>query len=175
MAGLVLLARPVTMLLFEHGSFDAAGPANDRHGEDVRLRGVGRPRILIVHRGFYAVGDRRSPLAMSFVGMAVNLSLNVILMWPLAGSGLALATAVSSALQFGLVIWLFQYRVGRLDWLDLRRCAVKTCACSAAMSIACGLVADWFPAGSSWNQRLLSVFVPMAASLAVYFGAARSR
>ena len=173
-AGLVLLARPLTILLFEHGSFDA-GAVRQTTGM-VRMFGCAvwaYCGILIVHRGFYAVGDRRSPLVLSFVGMVVNLSLNVILMWPLGGPGLALATAVSSALQFGLVVWLFQQRVGRLDWRDLRRSTLQTCAAAAAMSIICALVAERFPPGPSWSQRLTSVFVPMAASLAVYFGIAR--
>lgn len=173
-AGLVLLARPVTILLFEHGSFDA-GAVNQTTGM-VRMFGCAvwaYCGILIVHRGFYAVGDRRSPLVLSFVGMVVNLSLNVTLMWPLGGPGLALATAVSSALQFGLVAWLFQQRVGRLDWRDLRRSTLQTCAAAVAMSIVCALVAERFPPGPSWSHRLMSVFVPMAASLAVYFGIAR--
>ena len=174
-AGLVLLARPVTILLFEHGSFDAS--AVRQTAGMVGMFGCAvwaYCGILIVHRGFYAVGDRRSPLAMSFVGMVINLSLDLILMWPLGGPGLALATAVSSAVQFGLVMWLFQQRVGRLDWRDLRRSALQTCIAAAAMSIVCALVAACFPAGTAWHQRLASVFVPMVAALGVYFGLARA-
>jgi putative peptidoglycan lipid II flippase len=126
-----------------------------------------------VHRGFYAVGDRRSPLVMSFVAMVVNLSLDLIPMWPLGGPGLALATAISSALQFGFVAWLFQERVGRLDWRDLWRSTLQTCAATLAMSITCVLVAQQFPTGHSWGQRIASVFAPIAAALAVYFGLAR--
>lgn len=127
------------MLLFEHGSFDA-----DAVRQTAGMVGMfgcavwAYCGILIVHRGFYAVGDRRSPLVMSFFAMIVNLSLDLILMWPLGGPGLALATAISSALQFALVAWLFQERVGRLDWRDLgaRRCRrvlppwpCRSCAC----------------------------------------------
>jgi putative peptidoglycan lipid II flippase len=173
-AGLVLLARPVTMLLFEHGSFDTE--AVRQTTGMVRMFGCAvwaYCGILIVHRGFYAVGDRRCPLVMSFVAMVVNLSLDLILMWPLGGPGLALATAVSSALQFGLVAWLFQARVGRLNWRDLWRSTLQTCVATLAMSIACVLVAQYFPAGHTWGSRIASVFAPIAAALAVYFGLAR--
>jgi putative peptidoglycan lipid II flippase len=162
------------MLLFEHGSFNAV--AVRQTTGMVGMFGCAvwaYCGILIVHRGFYAVGDRRSPLVLSFVAMIVNLSLDLILMWPLGGPGLALATAVSSALQFGMVAWLFQERVGRIDWRDLRRSALQTCAATAAMSLACVVIAAWIPPGDSWSQRLASVFAPMAASLAVYFGLAR--
>jgi putative peptidoglycan lipid II flippase len=173
-AGLVLLARPVTMLLFEHGSFDA--DAVRQTTGMVAMFGCAvwaYCGILIVHRGFYAVGDRQTPMVMSVVAMIVNLSLDLILMWPLGGPGLALATAISSALQFGLVAWLFQERVGRLDWRDLGRSTLQTCAATLAMSIICVLVAQQFPAGNSWSQRVASVFAPIAAALAVYFGLAR--
>jgi putative peptidoglycan lipid II flippase len=173
-AGLVLLARPITILLFEHGSFDAA--AVQQTTGMVRMFGCAvwaYCGILIVHRGFYAVGDRRSPLAMSFVGMVINLSLDLILMWFQGGPGLALATAVSSAVQFGLVVWLFEQRVGRLDWRDLRRSTLQTCTAAVAMSIVCALVAECLPPGPTWHQRLASVLAPMAAALAVYFGLAR--
>ena len=173
-AGLVVLARPVTILLFEHGSFNAE--AVRQTAGMVRMFGCAvwaYCGILIVHRGFYAVGDRRSPLVVSFVAMVVNLSLDVILMWPLGGPGLALATAISSALQFGLVAWLFQERVGRLDWRDLWRSTLQTCAATAAMSITCLVVAWQLPAGHTWGQRIASVFAPIMASLAVYFGLAR--
>jgi putative peptidoglycan lipid II flippase len=173
-AGLIILARPLTILLFEHGSFDA--DAVRQTTGMIRMFGCAvwaYCGLLIVHRGFYAVGDRRSPLVLSFASMVVNLSLNLILMWPMGGPGLALATAVSSSLQFGLVVWLIQQRVGRLDWRDLRRSTLQTCAAAAAMSIVCALVAAQFPTGPSWQQRLLSVFAPIAGSLAVYFGVAR--
>ena len=63
-------------LVFEHGSFDAS--AVRQTAGMIGMFGCAvwaYCGILIVHRGFYAVGDRRSPLVMSFVGMVINLSL----------------------------------------------------------------------------------------------------
>jgi putative peptidoglycan lipid II flippase len=174
-AGLVVLARPVTILLFEHGSFD--DEAVRQTTAMVRMFGCAvwaYCSLLIVHRGFYAVGDRRSPLLMSLVGMAINLSLDVTLIWPMGGAGLALATAVSSIVQCGLVLWLFELRVGRLDWRELLRSLGQIGCATAAMTIACMIVASLCPSGRSWTERLLSVGAPLGASLAVYFGLARA-
>ena len=126
-AGLVVLARPVTILLFQHGSFD--DEAVRQTTDMVRMFGCAvwaYCSLLIVHRGFYAVGDRRSPLTMSLVGMAINPSLDVTLIWFMGGGGLALATAVSSIVQCCLVLWLFEQRVGRLDWRGLIRSAARS-------------------------------------------------
>jgi len=174
-AGLVVLARPVTILLFQHGSFD--DEAVRQTTDMVRMFGGAvwaYCALLIVHRGFYAVGDRRSPLSMSLVGMAINLSLDVTLIWPMGGGGLALATAVSSIVQCALVLWVFELRVGRLDWRTLRQSCLQIGAATFAMTIVCLLVAMLFPPGQSWAQRLLSVGAPVATSLAVYFGLARA-
>ncbi|HXY35806.1 MAG TPA: murein biosynthesis integral membrane protein MurJ, partial [Planctomycetaceae bacterium] len=174
-AGLVVLARPLTILLFQHGSFD--DEAVRQTTDMVRMFGCAvwaYCALLIVHRGFYAVGDRRSPLNMSLVGMAINLSLDVTLIWPLGGGGLALATAVSSIVQCGLVLWLFELRVGRLEWRGLRQSCAQIAVATTAMTIVCLLVAMFFPPGPTWSPRLLSVGAPVAASLAVYFGIARA-
>jgi putative peptidoglycan lipid II flippase len=174
-AGLVVLARPVTILLFQHGSFD--DEAVRQTTDMVRMFGCAvwaYCALLIVHRGFYAVGDRRSPLSMSLIGMAINLSLDVTLIWPMGGGGLALATAISSIVQCALVLWLFELRVGRLDWRSLRQSCLQIGAATFAMTIVCLLVAMLCPPGHSWAQRLLSVGAPVAASLAVYFGLARA-
>ena len=174
-AGLVVLARPLTILLFQHGSFD--DEAVRQTTDMVRMFGCAVWAyccLLIVHRGFYAVGDRRSPLTMSLVGMAINLSLDVTLIWFMGGGGLALATAVSSIVQCCLVLWLFEQRVGRLDWHRLMRSAAQISAATVAMTLVCLLVAIVCPSGHTWSQRLLGVGAPMAASLAVYFGLARA-
>jgi putative peptidoglycan lipid II flippase len=172
-AGLVVLARPLTILLFQHGSFD--DEAVRQTTDMVRMFGCAvwaYCALLIVHRGFYAVGDRRSPLKMSLVGMAINLTLDVTLIWPMGGGGLALATAISSVVQCGLVLWLFELRAGPLDWRGVARSFLQICAATLAMTLVCLLVAAWFPSGPGWTRRLLSVGAPLGASLAIYFAIA---
>jgi putative peptidoglycan lipid II flippase len=174
-AGLVVLARPLTILLFQHGTFD--DEAVRQTTDMVRMFGCAvwaYCALLIVHRGFYAVGDRRSPLLMSLVGMAINLTLDVTLIWPMGGGGLAMATAISSIMQCGLVLWLFELRVGRLDWRGLRRSCLQTGTATAAMTIVCLLVLAFCPTGHSWAARLCRVGAPMGASLATYFALARA-
>jgi putative peptidoglycan lipid II flippase len=174
-AGLVVLARPLTILLFQHGTFD--DEAVRQTTDMVRMFGCAvwaYCALLIVHRGFYAVGDRRSPLLMSLVGMAINLTLDVTLIWPMGGGGLALATAISSIVQCGLVLWLFELRVGRLDRRGLRRSCLQTGTATVAMTIVCLVVLACCPAGHSWAARLCRVGAPVGASLATYFALARA-
>ena len=96
-AGLVLLANPLTALLFQHGAFDA----EDARQTANMISAYGTAvwaycGLLIVHRGYYAVGDRKTPLYVGLAAVVLNLVLNLTLIWFLGGQGLAIATAVAA-------------------------------------------------------------------------------
>ena len=174
-AGLVLLATPVTMLLFEHGSFDAS--AVRQTAGMVRMFGLcGVGLLRHSDRSPRLLRGRRSsqPARDEFVGMVINLSLDLILMWPLGGPGLALATAISSTVQFGLVTWLFQQRVGRLDWHDLRRSGATDLSRRRRhvdrLRTRCRLL----PRGSRMAPTTRECPRPDGCGLGVYFGLARA-
>jgi peptidoglycan biosynthesis protein MviN/MurJ (putative lipid II flippase) len=90
----------------------------------------------------------------------------------MGGGGLALATAISSIVQCGLVLWLFELRVGRLDWRALTRSCMQICGATIVMTVTCLSVAQYFPPGPTWIERLLSVGAPVGASLVIYFALA---
>jgi putative flippase GtrA len=72
------------------------------------------------------------------------------------------------------VLWLFEVRVGRLEWRSLLKSCLQIGVATTAMTIVCLFVAIVFPPGPTWSERLLSVGAPVAASLAVYFALARA-
>jgi len=172
--GLVLLAEPLTVLIFQHGAFDS---------EDARQT-VGMISaygiavwaycgLLIVHRGYYAVGDRRTPLRVGLITVAFNLILNFTLIWILGGRGLALSTALSAMLQVVAIAWFIQTQIGRLDWLRLRRTTIRATAATAVMGLVCLITRDYMGPDDRLTGRLLQVFVPLVASILTYFAMAR--
>jgi putative peptidoglycan lipid II flippase len=173
-AGLVLLAEPLTSLLFQHGSFDA---------DDVRQT-VGMVSaygaavwaycgLLIVHRGYYAVGDRQTPLRVGLVAVVLNLVLNLTLIWVLGGQGLATATAFSAIVQVMIVTTLLQSRIGRLDWRAFRDTLFRAIAATLVMSAVCMWTLNQFEPGESMVQRFLQLVVPLTASMLTYFAVAK--
>ena len=60
--------------------------------------------------GFHARQDTVTPVRIALVAVAVNVSLKVVLMGPLAQVGLALATSASAWINAGLLAWALKGR-----------------------------------------------------------------
>jgi putative peptidoglycan lipid II flippase len=101
---LVILSGPLLSTLFQHGQFSA---------EDVRMASrsliaysLGLTAFMLIKGlapGFYARQDTRTPVKIGITAMVINMALNVLLIFPLAHAGLALATSLSSSLNAGLL------------------------------------------------------------------------
>ena len=172
--GLMLLAKPLTTLLFQHGAFDSQDANQTADMISAYAIGVwAYCGLLIVHRGYYAIGDRRTPLRVAIMAVLLNLGLNLTLIWSLGGRGLALSTSVCAIVQVSACIWLLRTRLDQIDWRRLLRIACRTCIATAAMSLVCLVALQQTEPGPAFTTRLLRVFVPMLLSIVTYFAAAK--
>jgi len=170
--GLMVLARPAVTLLFEHGEFDRV--ATSRTAAVLVLYGVGvwafcAQQVLV--RAYYARKDMRTPLRIGLPMVGLNLTLNLLLVGPMAERGLALATTVTAMLQVGLLVWGLRGWLGGEHTGTLYHVTVRVVLASAAMGAAVWLTGRFLgPAGPSIGQRLLAVVVPMAVGVGVFLG-----
>ncbi|MGH7040239.1 MAG: murein biosynthesis integral membrane protein MurJ [Stellaceae bacterium] len=94
--GLIVLAKPLLAVLFQRGAFGPAATAATAAA--LSAYAVGLPGFVLVKvlaPGFFARQDTKTPVKIAILAMAVNLTLTLILMHPLAHVGIALATAVA--------------------------------------------------------------------------------
>lgn len=167
--GLVLLARPLATLLFEHGQFTAEDTV--RTARMIACYGLGVwafCALPVVIRGFYALGDTATPVRTAAVIVALNLTLNLTLIWPLAEAGLAVATSISAGVQVFVLMVLFSRGKGPLDWSTLAWTAGRTLAATAAMAAAGYWALLRLPATDSLANELVRVFLPLAVAVLVY-------
>lgn len=172
-AGLMLLAHPLAQALFQHGRFDA----EDARQTAAMITGYGAGvwaycGLLILQRGFYAVGDRVTPLRVGLAAMVLDLVLNLTLIWPLAGFGLALSTTIVATTQCVVTGWLMQERIGRLDWRRIGRTAAKTLIATGLMAAACWFTTMLLPHSAVTLGRVVRLALPLLAGIGVYFLAA---
>ena len=97
-AALVFLARPIARLMFEYGEFHAQDTL--RTAAIIAAYGSGvwaYCSVLILQRGFYALGDRMTPLRIGLAAVGINVIGNLCMIWWFAEMGLAITTACCAA------------------------------------------------------------------------------
>lgn len=135
--GLMVTAGPLVQAFFERGGFVAADTRRVSVTLVAYAAGVwayGLNHILV--RGFYAMGDRRTPMRVALVMVVVNLGLNLTLVWQWEEAGLGAATAISGALQCVWLGRLLARRLGLESWGELVGSVVRSLFGGLVMALA---------------------------------------
>jgi putative peptidoglycan lipid II flippase len=149
MAGLIALREPIVNLLFQRGLFDYA--ATQGTAEALLFYSLGIWSVVgvrVVTVAFYSMQDTRTPVKIATVGMLTNILCSFLLMGPMKHSGLALAYAVASWVNFSLLFFFLRKKLGRVDARKIFGSFFKTFLSSVAM----GLVGWGLLRGQIWQQ-----------------------
>jgi putative peptidoglycan lipid II flippase len=114
--GLMILGQPLVSFLFQHGAFTKAST-------DITVAALlfyslalfAHGGIEILSRGFYALGDTRTPVFFAVLSMVTNLILSLIFVVPLEVRGLALALSLATIMEFSLLFRVLSRRLGGLE------------------------------------------------------------
>ncbi|HMN96826.1 MAG TPA: murein biosynthesis integral membrane protein MurJ [Phycisphaerales bacterium] len=185
-AGLLLVATPLTATILQGGDFTA----EDTRRTAFILAGYA-PAVWaysMTHtltRGFFALGDSRTPVRLSIWMVGLNFALNVVLIWtPLREAGLAWSTAICAILQASILLRLLGRKVttdaisgaGAIVETEVRRSWARSALATALMCLAVWLVVDGIGGGRdgarSWGSEVLLLAIAVIAGIAVYSGAA---
>ena len=98
--GLIYLAEPLLITLFQYGEFSAGHAYQASLSLKAYALGL-LPFIFIkiLAPGYYARQDTKTPVKIGIIAMVSNMVLNIILMLQFAHVGLALATTLSAGLN----------------------------------------------------------------------------
>ena len=166
--GLFILAEPILTTLFAYGQFtesDVIAAASS-----LRAYALGLVPIMLVKvlaPGFYAQQDMKTPVKIAVIAMSTNMVFNLILVWPLAHSGLALATALSALVNVVLLhrglhkSGIYQSKKNLLAYL------MKLCIGASGMV---GFLLWLAPGPTQWFDWSLELRLLMLSTL-VIFGA----
>ena len=141
MVGLMVFRVPIIQLLFERGAFDRTVTLATAEVVLFYAFGLGAyvsNRILVP--AFYSLQDTVTPVKIGMVAVLVNIASSLLLMRPMGLAGLALATALSSFVNLGLLLIALQQRLGRLNGLRIRSLVQIAGAAALMALIALSLV-----------------------------------
>ena len=171
MAGLFALSRPIVQVLFQRGVFNAQ--STSMTSSCLLFFSLGLPFISVVKilaPAFYSLKDTKTPVIVGFFVMISYILFSLILMKPLRVGGIALAMSLSSFLNFALLFFLLERKIGRIEKGELFVSAAKSTLSAALMA---GFV--WFFIGRFGFNRLAFLYqlgVLLSAiilGIAVYF------
>ncbi len=135
MAGLAVLAYPITELIFERGEFTSADTSAVAYALLMYAPGlIGYSVVKIASPSFYALKDARTPVIISIVTVLANVALNLWLIRVLGYAGLALGTAIASLLNAVLLLTLLSRRIGGVDFRRVVVAFLKVGVASAVMA-----------------------------------------
>jgi len=103
--GLLLLAEPMLSTLFQYQAF-AAGDVL-LAGESLKAYSIGLLGFILVKvlvPGFTSRKDMKTPVRFGIYAMIANMGLNIMLVFPLAHAGLALATSLGAFFNASLLL-----------------------------------------------------------------------
>ena len=176
MVGLGVLAVPIVRVIFEHGRFTPLDTLNTAAALQCYAVGlIGYSVVRIASPTFYALGRSRTPVTVSIITVAVNATLNVVLVQVLGFRGLALGTSIAAIFNATVLMILLRGHLGGINGARLAGSFVRIALASAIMGAA-ALAADrglagWLP-GDAVPLQALRLAVTIGIALLVLAAAA---
>ena len=172
---LVVLARPMIRLLFQHGAFTPADTVNA--GFALACLGPGLLAFTMVNitaRAFYALGDTHTPMKISIFCLVLNVFFALWTIPSFKEGGMGLANTMSAVINVYLLLFGLKKKLGKLDFAGARQPIIQMLAGAVLAGLAAYAVNfGWETSigNASLFERLGAVFVPIAAASLCYLAA----
>ncbi len=169
--GLALLRFPATVVLLQRGEFSSADAAITAAALGFYCLGIVPQAGIEIHsRGFYALGDTRTPVVLAVMAVALNFFLSAVLWQRYEHEGLAFAVSVSSWLEWVMLYVFYLQRTGASAATDLAAIA-RFAICGAVMALFLALGLGLVDSGGRLHEAVIAVAGAVAGA-AVYAGMA---
>ena len=165
--GLIVLAAPIMRLMYERGAFlpsDTLAAAAALQYYAVGL--LGYSVVRIASPAFYALGDSRTPVTISFVTVLANAALNAGLVQVMGYRGLALGTSIAALLNASLLLVMLRRRLDGIGGRAIADALLRIGVAAAMMGVAAA-GADAFLRMQLPSERLIPQIVRLGASIGV--------
>lgn len=164
--GMMVLANPIIELVYQRKAFSA---------EDTiavaSLMFSYAPFVIfqsltdVVDRGFYSVGDSKTPVIIVVIQQVINIALNIILIQFFAIKGLAYATVISTIIGSALMIYKFRDNFGSFKFKTTVISIFKISLATFVMALVANKMYNLL---SPMMVHVLAILISIALAALVY-------
>ena len=167
--GLWMLADPILSVIYEHGKVKPLDI--EQSAAALRYYAIGLAAyagMKVLAPAFYAIGRRKTPMAISFVAIGINYGLNSLFTRLGYGHrGLALSTGCVALANFFLLYWFMRRTVSRMETRRLLVTLVKVFLASDVLALVCWgakalLLGPWATMGLALRIVALGLTIGLA-------------
>jgi len=170
--GLILVAYPTVRILLKYGTMTEHDVPLIARSLMIYASAIWAYSMLqITNRAYYALHDMKTPFIMAIVNIALNLIIELPLLWtPLGESGMAVGTAVSFSIQAIVMLCILRGRIGDFGLRDIAAAAAKMLLAAAAMACVCIAIqhAPFWPNGIGKLASLIQLLALMVTGGLTY-------
>ena len=151
--GMAVLSVPIVRAMYMQGEFTLANmdlTADALVFYCIGLLGYGAQHAL--NRGFYAIQDTKSPVAINVGIIFVNIVLSIVLSKIMDYRGLALAYSIAGLLSIVALLWGLNRKVGKLGGRRIIISCLKSAISTAVMGVGVYFTAQFLE--NSWDMTL---------------------
>ena len=167
-----ILAKPLTISLFQYGkftAFDALMTQRALIAYSVGLMGIIVVKVLAP--GFYSRQDIKTPVKIAIVTLVVTQLMNLAFIGPLKHAGLSLSIGLAACLNAGLLYWQLRKQkifTPQAGWASfLTRLIVAVLVMSAALVGMLYIMPEW--ADGNMAHRLMRLLAVVVVGVVAYF------
>jgi putative peptidoglycan lipid II flippase len=172
--GLIIVRYQAIRLLLKYGTMTENDVALIANSLVLYASGIWAYSMQqIINRAYYALHDTKTPFYWSIGNIALNLVVEIPLLWtPLGESGMAAGTAVSFSIQALFMLHALQGRIGDFGLREIATMAGKLLIAGGLMYLACwGLECLPIFRGTGKMASLVQLTLLMVVGAGVYLGA----
>lgn len=170
--GIALLREPLINILFKRGAFTQT--AADLTAQTLLLY---TPSMIaysvrdILNKAFYSIKDTKTPMVNSFLGIGINIIINIFIIKYMGVSGLALATSISSII---ITILMLISLNNKLEGINIKKIFISFIKIIISSSIM-GIVVFIINAmclknlGTNVKGSIFSVILSILVGGSIYF------
>ncbi|HKS91562.1 MAG TPA: murein biosynthesis integral membrane protein MurJ [Tepidiformaceae bacterium] len=156
--GLAFLRYPATILVLQRGEFGPHAAAVTAAALGFYCIGIVPQAGIEIHsRGFYAMGDTKTPVVIAVSAVLFNLVLSAIVWKRYEHEGLAFSVSAASWLEWSLLYTFFAMRTGASMLSDLWAIG-RIAVCGAAMTLFLSIAFHWFKGGGRLDFAVVAIF-----------------